>query len=403
VVSDYPDSAGAYLNLGAAHLILGEWDNVEEVKSVLKKLNPTLAVEFQKQIDRTQGQARRELFYYTSFARRRPKDAMAQFNLGSRYLYLRDFNAAIRSFRKAVQLRPNFAVAYRALGKACLTEKRFEDAASSLQLAIEHTEHNAFELAEIHIELGLAYLYLFHTQSAMEAFRAALRYSAELSAPHPDEAFAHYGLGVCLIRFSQEVELKTLGNPMYYRLDAIAPSSDPFMKSPKEKRSAEILFHLKEAVRLRADFSNAYLALGRVYIESGETGLALSAYQTALRLRPDDADLHLNMAALQEAQGYYEIAIGSANTALKLRPIFPDAYLVLGRLYARLERYRDALNSYSSLAQLDASSAEAYYQSGLLHLQLNDIPSALRQYNALRSINPELAERLYIVIQSKRR
>jgi len=85
-----------------------------------------------------------------------------------------------------------------------------------------------------------------------------------------------------------------------------------------------------------AAHADAYINLGRLLHERGDTPAALQAYETALGLRPDDALAAFNLGvALEDAQRFDDAAV-AYQRAIDADPRAADAHYNLAGVFERL-------------------------------------------------------------------
>jgi len=99
----------------------------------------------------------------------------------------------------------------------------------------------------------------------------------------------------------------------------------------------------RRALDLDPNLTDAYINLGRLIHEAGDTAEALSLYGEALKRAPDDAVGHYDLALVLEDTGDPTGAIGHYREALRAEPGFADAHHNLGRLLEKMGRRAEAL------------------------------------------------------------
>ncbi|CAG0902956.1 unnamed protein product, partial [Cyprideis torosa] len=189
---------------------------------------------------------------------------------------------AIETYRRAIELQPNFPDAYCNLANALKEKGQIDDAEdcynTALRLCPTHAD-SLNNLANIKRELG-------YTDEATRLYIKALEV-------FPDFAAAHSNLASVL---QQQGKLN------------------------------EALMHYKEAIRIQPTFADAYSNMGNTLKEMMDIQGALQCYSRAIQINPAFADAHSNLAAIHKDSGNIPEAIQSYRTALKLKPDFPDAY-----------------------------------------------------------------------------
>lgn len=127
-------------------------------------------------------------------------------------------------------------------------------------------------------------------------------------------------------------------------------------------------YHLKEAIRLKPDYSDAYNYLGFVYFGRGKVEEAIKYYHKALEnelyMNPQDAHMNLGLAYLSRKE--YRKAMLHLEEAIRLVPDFAAAYNNLGKAYEGLGQYDKARLNYEKAVQFNPQYADAYLNLGRL-------------------------------------
>src|SRR5439155_12822487 len=116
------------------------------------------------------GETQKSVAEYRAVLRRRPYSADAHNGLGLVYNQTDQFPEAVAEFRKAVALKPDFIRAYNNLGSALAKAGQVDEAARVLRQAAKLEPRNV----QAHITLGLTLRGQGKPQSALAEFKAAL-------------------------------------------------------------------------------------------------------------------------------------------------------------------------------------------------------------------------------------
>lgn len=149
-------------------------------------------------------------------------------------------------------------------------------------------------------------------------------------------------------------------------------------------------YHLKKAIKLKPDYSNAYNYLGFVYFRQGRVNEAIEAYNKALDnllyLNPQDAHLNLGVAYLSLKQ--YQKAKVHLEEAIRLVPDFAAAYHSLGKVYEGLRQYDKALTSYEKAVEYNPKYTEAYLSLGKLLYRRGERQKAIKAFDKVMRLDP---------------
>jgi tetratricopeptide (TPR) repeat protein len=164
--------------------------------------------------------------------------------------------------------------------------------------------------------------------------------------------------------------------------------------------------------------------MAQAYLQQGDTGNAIKAYQTGVRLNPYRDDTHTQLANLYFAEGRHDEAIeeyteavrlnpsagnyyslgqgylgagqyGTAETqfskVINLQPQDPAGYYGLGQAYSQQERYEDALSQFQMAILKDSEFNNAYAEMGYTYADMGMMVEAQAQVDFLENADPSLA------------
>ena len=149
-------------------------------------------------------------------------------------------------------------------------------------------------------------------------------------------------------------------------------------------------YHLKEAIKLRPDYSDAYNYLGFVYFGEGKVNEAIKCYQKALDnelyLNAQDAHMNLGVAYLS-LKDYYK-AVLQLEEAIRLVPDFAAAYNNLGKAYEGLGQYYKARFNYEKAVEFNPQYADAYLNLGKLLYRSGERKKAMESFDKVIKLEP---------------
>ena len=112
----------------------------------------------------------------------------------------------------------------------------------------------------------------------------------------------------------------------------------------------------RRALELDSKLSDAYINLGRLLHEGGDSGEALRLYRQAIKHAPDDPIAHYDLALALEDQGDMTAASAAYHRALEIDPGFADAHFNLGRLLERMGQRSQAMRHLLAYKKLTDAS-----------------------------------------------
>ena len=218
------------------------------------------------------------------------------------------FTDAIRMFEKAVNIDPDYALAYWGLGVAHEAYYVKRDRKEDLELAIDHFE-KAYELnpdlAEANLGLGWAYFYKDNLSKASMSFKRALELEKDsknaLITCDVGAFLNSIGLFPAAIKyFSKSIQLE----PSYLRAYEHLASSHWYLGEYEE--GAEVM---EKALGLEKNYSSLYLLFARHLIMMEKYVEAEKAIAEAEKINPNSLSVKHHRALILAAKGENDEAL----------------------------------------------------------------------------------------------
>jgi tetratricopeptide (TPR) repeat protein/DNA-binding winged helix-turn-helix (wHTH) protein len=245
-------------------------------------------------------------------------------------------NEAIRLWEKAIELDPEFAMAYARIGYTY----RF--------IRVNETER-----AKPYFEKSLS---LSHRLTEKDKLYVKAWHEADT------EASVHL-LREIISEYPQEIEA-------YLRLGYILAHTE---------RPEEAVAVYKQGLLFDPEAGEIHNALGFSCAALGRYDEAIAAHRSYVELAPDEPNARDSLGMTYIEAGHYEEAVAEFERALALNPDFHFARLHLGDVCFRLGRYREAISQYQRFLQLAPSNWDAgvgYHRLVVLYLKKGDIKKA---------------------------
>jgi tetratricopeptide (TPR) repeat protein len=121
-------------------------------------------------------------------------------------------------------------------------------------------------------------------------------------------------------------------------------------------------------------------------LEERDPVAAIDAYRRSLRLRPDFTEAWINLGRLFAESSDGDAARDCFKSALDLDPAEATAYYNLGVLAQDAGKEAEAIDLYRRSLELDPQLAEAHYNLATLFDQSGDSRSAIRHINEYRKL-----------------
>jgi serine/threonine protein kinase/tetratricopeptide (TPR) repeat protein len=249
------------------------------------------------------------------------------------YDKMENIESAIKVFDTALQLDPQYALAYAGRGEAYW--KMYETSESGKDTRwMENSRHDCEHslalnkrLPSAHVCLGTVYKGTGRYEDAVAQFEGAVA-----SEPTNDDAYR--GLA-----------------DAYERLGKLADAEKTY----------------RRAIELRPHYWAGYSWLGAFYYNHARYAEAASMFSQVIALAPDSIRGYYDLGTTYNSQGRYADAIGMLQHSIAIRPT-ATAYSNLGNSYFYLQRYGEAASAYEEAVKLNQTDyidwwnlADGYY------------------------------------------
>lgn len=339
-----------------------------------------------------------------------------------------DLEAAIFSYRRAVQLNPNDVQSYRNLlniqpdnfevyldlGNALAKQGDWEGAIDTYQKAIELNSQEAL----VHNLLGEALEQLGDLEAAVVSYRRAIELHpffmsdeqlgkalAKLSYleqfPPDDAAFlqktsqnsdAEFVLELFRLYLKRSLNEEEVAS----FLEVIRSSGRTRHPTIAEVIRPSMEFQSKYKQFFSLSFEEVHWQLGTFFAQKGEWDKALASFHQAVLLKPEIALAYSRWAEHLALENKYDeqVAIRAKFfSALLNKSYSADFYTCLGKLLARIGRVDEALEAYKNSLLLveqpnrSEFSEEIYINIGQLLQQKNQRDEAIKYYQQALALN----------------
>jgi serine/threonine protein kinase/Tfp pilus assembly protein PilF len=287
---------------------------------------------------------------------------------------------AIEYFERAVELDPEYALAYSGLADVynvlpsnvgTPVEEVLPKAKEAANKALDLDDN----LGEAHASLGLALSLEEDTLGAEKEYLKAI----ELN---PGYAYAHYWYSLLLGETGRHEEslreLKTA-----YELD---PLSVVILVNLSSKRwesgdSLQALELIERALDIEPTRMATYSTFGRGLRMSGRLEDAVAIYQRAIQIDSTYSSAYNQLCYTYNEMGDFERAIKSADHYVQSLPDEPDAYDTRGDIYAYNGRLNKAIENYQQAIKVDpefGTSLEKLFSAYLFNREYDKADSMAR-------------------------
>jgi tetratricopeptide (TPR) repeat protein len=158
---------------------------------------------------------------------------------------------------------------------------------------------------------------------------------------------------------------------------------------PKSLKEAD------DALRMDKNIAKAYFIKGFAFKEEGDTGKAISSFQTAAEVKPDYYDAYIQLGNIFAVRKD-KLSLQYYNNAIKIRPQSTEALYNRGLLLQNVGQIELAENDYNTIIKIDPTYADAYYNLGFIELSMKeDYKAAIKQFTNAINANNNYAEAFY--------
>jgi len=262
-----------------------------------------------------------------------------------------NYECAIENYGKAVEIKPDYAEAYKHRAVIYYQNGDFQKAIPDYNRAIEFNQTDAAAF----YGRGAAFANSGDFERAIEDYSKAI----ELS---PQDAKYVFSRGLAF-----------------------------FSRKDYEKAIAEY----DKAIELNANYAEAYNNRGNAFDEQGKNNKAIEDYTKAIELDGNFALAYTNRGTSQARKGNYNRAIEDLNRALEINPDLAAAYFNRANIYYLKNDSEQALTDYNRYIELNPNNSLAFSNRAVILGNKGNFTQAIEDFNRAIELNPQDAESYY--------
>jgi tetratricopeptide (TPR) repeat protein len=156
-----------------------------------------------------------------------------------------------------------------------------------------------------------------------------------------------------------------------------------------EKKYAEAIVQLRNAIRADNRFGEAHLMLAEAFAATGDTRNAARQYIAAADLLPDNVDAQLKATSVLMITGRLEDAQARVQKVLDKDPRNVQAQILLGNIYAGMKDIDGAVKQIEEAIQIDPLRGATYTNLGVLRLAQGQRDSARAAFDKAVEVDPK--------------
>ena len=329
-----------------------------------------------------QGQVDAAVKSYRQALELSPGYSSALLNLGKLLAETGQFAEAVARYQEALRIRPDYADAHNNLGAALVSLGRIDEAVARYQEALRIRP----DFAGAHLNLGVALAGRGQVDEAMAHYQKALEIQ-------PDYAEAHLNLGVALAdRGQADQAIAHYRKALEIQPDFVAAHNSLGLALAGRGRVDEGMAHYQKALEIQPDYAEAHLNLGLALAGRGQVDEAIAYYQQALRIKPRFANAHFNLGVALAGGGQVDEAMAHYQKALEINPNYAEAHLNLGAAFAGRGQVDEAIAHYQKALKIKPDFANAHFNLGVALAGRGRADEAMAHYQKALEIKPDFVE-----------
>jgi tetratricopeptide (TPR) repeat protein len=260
------------------------------------------------------------------------------------------FEEAIAECKRAIEIKPDVAVAYKIAGNATQAMGKAEAARYWYVQALEIEP----DFAEVRANLGSLYAQQKQWEKSIACYQQAIKIKPNLASAYRNLARV-------------------------------------FLQSGQPQAGAECWY---EALTLDINWAkpDEHFTLGNTLLELGQLDRAISCYRRAIELQPSYAEAYHNLGEVLSVMGQWEEAIAAYRQAIDLNPNFDAPHYGLGKALASLDRREEAIACYRRAIELNPNLAQAYQSLGDVLDSWGQLDEAIGCYEKTIELKPDIWE-----------
>ena len=269
----------------------------------------------------------------------------AWYILGGILEHDKDLLSAVQAYRKVIELRPDFELAYRDLCRVMFQSGQFETAKDIILKGLSLNP----ALADFHFYLGNLLFFEADYEAATACFVQTL-------SIQPDFAQAHMNLGKIL---------------------------------EKQDRVDAALIRYQNALSLQPSNAEFHNQVGNMHLLRGHLSQAMANYRQAMSLEPLQSDTCLNLASALLAGGDFIGAVDQCRDAIRLKPNVAMAHNIMGIALHEQGRTQQALQAFMQALVIDPNLTSTLCNIGSARLSEARLDDAIDYYRKALIVSPD--------------
>lgn len=299
--------------------------------------------------------------------------------LATSYQIDEQFDKAIESFLKAIEINSDDEDLWYSLGNCYSENKEYNKAIESFLKAIEINSENE----KTWNNLGASYSENKQYEKAILAYLKAIEIN-------PDDEIAWSNLGYlyndiekydeAINAHLKAIEIKPDDGELWFDLGYSYSNTKQYIKS--------IEAYCKY-LEINPEYEPAWFNLGNSYLELKQYEKAIEAYEKAINLKPEDEDAYFNLGNAYLDVGLYDKAIATNLAAIKINPNEVEFWNSLGVAYSDVNQYENAINAFLNAIKTKSDDQRLWFNLGNSYGKIKQHENAINAFLKAIEFVPE--------------
>ena len=284
---------------------------------------------------------------WTDVAEKRPGNSRARYNLGNRLSAVKDNTEAEVQYRKAIEIRSDYAEAQYNLANLLRDEGRTDEAIVYYKFAIKNRKKlkKRSEAASVYNNLASVLVNRGELDEAMKYYQRILKF-----APNYAQAYSNIGVindrqgktDEAIANYRKAIEL----NPDYEQAINNLARALKGNNAAESARQYELAYKDKPEAERKDLLYKAYSNIAQDLMTVQKHSEALEYYAKAAALKPQEAKVHSGMGVAADRNGQPEDAIAHFDKSLSLNPESIKTHEKLASVLMRSRQFERAVAEY---------------------------------------------------------
>lgn len=234
----------------------------------------------------------------------------------------------------------------------------------------------------IYYNIGVSYLYLGQTDSALCNFTNAVIINTQYSAAYRARGITYELKGLhydALKDYTKVIELNPRKAEAYYDRGIIYFEMNLFNGA---------ILDFSKAINLNSKFDSAYFNRGLAYYQEDLFNEAIMDYSQAIALNPFKYEAYYNRALAFDKKEIFGESLKDYSIVIEFNPLYTNAYINRGLNYLKLNELDRGREDFSKAIATNPQFYGAYFNMGNLYYVKSVYDSAIIYYSKSIELSP---------------